>query len=145
MIEILIVVAILVITTGIIIISLSQINSSQALDKGTSLVVSVLDEARSLTLSAKDDSQYGVYFQDSGVILFKGDTYSSFDPENVLTTIDNRLGLRNFSLVGGGSSVAFKRLKGSTNQYGTLEVFLKASTTMMHTINISATGVIDVD
>ena len=141
LIEILVVITILAVVVTIIIISLSKLNSSQALDKGASLVVSVLDQARSLTLSAKDDSQYGVHFEDSGVVLFKGSVYSSSDPLNISTSIDGRVGIRNVSLAGGGSDVVFKRLTGSTDQAGTLELFLKASPTTIRTINVTITGV----
>lgn len=141
----LVAIAILVMAITITIISLSKLNSSQALEKSTSLVISILDEARSLTFSSKGDSQYGVYFEDSQVTLFKGNTYYPSDPLNVLTVIDNRIGIRNISLVGGGSSVVFKRLTGSTNEAGTLELFLKDSITTARTINITATGVVNMN
>ena len=141
-IEVLIVITILVVLMTIVLISLSKLNSSQSLDKSASLVVSVLDQARSLTLSSKNSSQYGVYLNSSSVTLFKGSTYNSSDPLNVVTSLDAKVGIRNISLAGGGSSVVFKRLTGSTNQSGTLELFLKDTSTVFRTINISATGVV---
>ena len=143
-IEILMVIVVMTIVIGIVIISLSKLNSSQALDKNTSLVVSILDQARSLTLSSKDSSQYGVYLEASSMTLFKGSTYALSDPLNVVTTIDSKVGIRNITLLGGGSAVVFQRLTGNTGQPGTLEIFIKDSSTIMKVINISGTGVISI-
>ena len=138
--EMLVALAILAVAVTIIVISLSKLNASQALEKSTSLVMSVVDQAHSLTFSAKDDSQYGVYFEDSGVTLFKGATYSPSDPLNVVTAIDYRVSIRSILLAGGGSSVVFKRLTGETDQPGTLELFLKDSPAVAPAVTITKTG-----
>ena len=143
--EILFVVAIMALVVTIITFSLSKLNASQALDKSATLVISILDEARSLTLSSKNDSQYGVYFEDSQLTLFQGATYSSSDPANVVTSLHSLVGLRNVTLSGGGTSVVFKRLTGNTDETGTVEVFLKASPASFYTITISVTGIVELD
>lgn len=143
--EILVAISIITLAVTIITVSFSRLNSAQALDKSATLVTSVLDEARSLTLSSQGDSQYGVYFEDSQVTLFKGATYSSPDPVNVVTFLHSLVGLRNITLSGGGMSVVFKRLIGSTDETGTLEVFLKNSPTTFRTITISATGLVELN
>src|SRR3989338_2100856 len=123
--EILVAIAIITLVVTIITISFSKLNSAQALDKSATLVTAVLDEARSLTLSSKGDSQYGVYLEASQVVLFKGATYSQPDPANVVTSLHSLVGLRNITLSGGGTSVVFKRLNGNTDETGTAEIFLK--------------------
>ena len=143
-IEILFAVAVLVLITAIIIVSWSKLNASQALEKSTASVASVLDEARSLTLSAVGDSQYGVNLQESQLVLFKGDTYLPSDSDNRVTELHSAVGIRNISLSGGGVSVVFKRLTGSTDQYGTVELYLRLATTTKRLINIRATGVIEI-
>ncbi|MDO8569950.1 MAG: prepilin-type N-terminal cleavage/methylation domain-containing protein [bacterium] len=143
--EILIAISIMVLTITIVTFSFSKLNSSQTLDKSADLVVSILNEARSLTLSSVNDSQYGVSFEDSQVILFKGSIYLLSDPSNVVTELNSLVGLRNIILNGGGTSVIFKRLTGNTFETGTVEIFLKASTTTFRTITISATGIVELD
>ena len=143
--EILVAISIITLVVTIITISFSKLNSAQALDKSATLVTAVLDEARSLTLSSKGDSQYGIYFGDSQVTLFKGATYSPSDPANVVTNLHALVSLRNITLFGGGTSVVFKRLTGNTNQTGTAEVFLKDSPTTFRTITISATGIVELN
>jgi prepilin-type N-terminal cleavage/methylation domain-containing protein len=142
--EVLMGLVILVIATSIVLISLSKLNSSQVLEKNTSLVVSILDEARSLTLSSKDGLQYGVHFEPSSVTLFRGSTYSVSDPNNVVTSLDNRLEIEDITLTGDSSSVVFKRLSGGTDQSGSLEIFLKESPDNRRIISIVGTGVINV-
>jgi len=145
LIEILFSIAILGIIITIITFSFSKLNSQQALDKNADLVVALLNEARSLTLSSKNDSQYGVYLEASQVVLFEGATYSSTNPTNVTTAMNSLVGIQNISLTDGGSSVVFKRLDGGTDQTGTLEVFLVGSTGTFHTITISGTGIVELD
>lgn len=144
-IEILFAVFIMALVLAIVLVSLSKLNSSQALDKSATLVASILDEARSLTLSAKSDSQYGVYFEASQIVLFKGDTYLPLDPGNVLTSLNSLVGLRNITLSGGGKSVIFKRLSGNTDQAGRAEIFLKGSPGTFRVVTIGGTGVVELD
>ncbi len=145
MLEILVAISIMTLAVTIVAFSFSKLNSKQALDKSADLVVSILDEARSLTLSSAGDSQYGVYFEDSQVTLFKGATYLPSDPVNVVTSLHPLVSIRDITLSGGGTSVVFKRLTGNTNQTGTAEVFLKASSTTFRTITISGTGIVELD
>ena len=140
--EILFALSILTLAVTIITLSFSKLNSSQALDKSADLVVSILNEARALTLSSKGDSQYGIYFDASQVVLFKGATYSSIDPSNVITELNSLVGLRNITLSGGGASVVFERLTGNADKTGTVEVFLKTSPGIFKTVTINGTGIV---
>ena len=142
-IEILFALIILGIAVSIVIISLSKVNDSQVLDRSTVLVASILEEARSKTLSAQESSQYGVHLEDSQIVFFRGTSYSPSDPDNVVTEINPRVGVRDVNLVGGGSDVIFDRLTGQTSQPGILEVYLRASTTMENIIIIHPTGIIE--
>jgi len=143
-IEFLIAIIILAIIVTITYTSLSRLNSDQLLDKQADLVRSIISEARSLTLSSQDAAQYGVYFEASGLTLFKGDTYSVSDPDNIVTTLDSRVSLRDINFAGGsGDSVVFQRLTGETINYGSLEIYLIASSTNFHTITVTTTGVVE--
>ena len=144
-IEILITIAILGIIVGIIGLSFAGLNSSQALDKNTSLVASIINEARSMTLSSIDASQYGVNLQQGQVTLFKGSSYSSSDTDNIVTPMHSLVGLRDITLAGGGVDVIFRRLTGHTDQAGTFEIYLINEPTTFHTITVSATGITEVN
>lgn len=143
--EILIALFILTLVITIVTFSFSKLNSSKALGGSANLVVSTLDEARSLTLSSIDDSQYGVYFEASQATLFKGAIYSPADPDNVITKPHALVEFGEIVLSGGGASIIFKRLTGNTDQTGTIKVFLKSSPTTFRTITISATGIVELN
>lgn len=145
LVEILLALAILLVVSGMTFYSLSRLNTSAVLDKGVALAVSVIDEARTLTFSAKGDSQYGVHFEDSNIILFKGSSYAPSSPDNVITSLDNRIAIKNITLSGGGSDVIFKRLTGETDQAGTLEIYLKSSPDDVRAVRVQTTGVVEAD
>ena len=129
--EMLMAIAIGAIVVTIITLSFGKLNSEQALDKSAMTVVSVLDEARSLTLASLNATRYGVRLEDSQVIIL---------PTYATTTINALVGIRNINLNGGGDTVYFERLSGATLQSGTFEVYLKNSSTTFRTISINTNG-----
>ncbi|MBX4189125.1 prepilin-type N-terminal cleavage/methylation domain-containing protein [Candidatus Parcubacteria bacterium] len=138
--EIMIAVVVVAIVSSIIISVFSSLNNRQSLDSSAELVKSVLERAQSLTLSSQGDTQYGVHFNASEVILFKGTTYSSTDSNNATTTINPRVTISSLNLNGGGSEVLFNRLTGGTNQYGTTTLSLVSASTTERRVLISQTG-----
>lgn len=143
--EILVAVSIITLAVTIVTFSFSELNSKQALEKSATLVVSILNEARQLTLSSVGDSQYGVHLEDSLVVLFEGPAYLSSDPSNIVTELNSLVGIRDVVLSGGGTSVVFERLTGDTSQTGTAELFLKADPGTFLTVTVSGTGLAESD
>ncbi len=141
--EILMALAIAGIALAIVTLSFSKLNQNQALDKSALVIISVLDEARALTLAGKDGAQYGVNIEASQVTLFKGSSYSSVDSSNISTPLNSLIAIRNINLAGGGNSVIFQKLTGKTAQTGSLEVYLKDDSTRFHTISINSNGVVE--
>lgn len=141
-IEVLLAIAILGLAITIVTLSFSKLGSSQVLEKSSLEVISVIEEARSITLSALDDSQYGVYFQDDQIALFKGSSYATSTAGNVFTTLNPLVGIHNISLSGGANKIVFNRLTGATTQSGTLDVYLRSDPTQYKRITISGTGIV---
>lgn len=134
----------LVSAAGIMVsISFSKINANKALETSASEAASVITQARTKTLAGENASQYGVYLGEGELILFRGASYSSSDPNNVSTSLHSLVGIRNVSLSGGGRSVVFQKLTGSTVQSGTFEVYLKQNPEKFRTISISNTGIVE--
>lgn len=142
--EILMVVAIMGILVTIIITSFSTLNKAQALDKSARQGASILNQARMLTLSSKEDSVYGVHFESSEITLFKGGSYSSNDPDNIISPLNSIVSITNINLSGGGVDVIFGRLTGNTNTPGTVTFSLDSSTATK-TISVSGTGLIEIE
>ncbi len=140
-IELLITLSILVILTIIIFTSMNSFRNNKALQMVSEDILSLLDEARGDTLSAKDGYAYGVHFESSKIVLFRGTAYSSSDLNNKTVDVDNAVDVYNISLVGGGQEIIFQRLTGKTSQTGTVMIRLKADTSKTKTVTIEASGV----
>ena len=143
LIETVLVLALMALLVGFVANSFSKLNANEALDKNVDLVVSVLNEARTMTLSSINDARYGVHLDMTQAVLFSGDTYTPNTASNVETSLNALVGVRNISLSGGGSEVFFNRLTGATSQSGTFQIYLKNATTTYRTITVGATGIIE--
>jgi len=141
--ETIIIVAVSIILFAIIVSAFSGFNKNQSLNSTSSEVVSVLNEARALTLASLDNKAYGVHFQSDKVIFFKGSVFSSSDPDNKITTISSKISISNISLNGGGDDIIFQRLTGKTDQDGTITLSLVSDPSKSKTITVLVSGIIE--
>ncbi len=118
-----------------------KFNSMQALEKDRALVSSILNQARSLTLSSKGNSQYGVRFNAGEIVLFTGASYSAATTTNLSFPLSPQVSLST-SLSGGGVEVVFERLSGKTRESGTVTLALVSNASSTKSITIYGTGVI---
>jgi Tfp pilus assembly protein FimT len=144
-IEILIVVTIIIIVATISTVGFSALNARQALEKDTIKIMSVLNEARSKTLSSKGPSQYGVHIDGTEVVLFRGTSYSPSDPENEVVTLSPRSRITQMTFSSGGSDIIFSRLTGASNKSGEITVALVNDLSTTRTITIYMTGIVQAD
>jgi len=142
LIEVLVAIAILAALVSAIFGAFLSFNRNQALQKDASKVVATLEEARQLTIFSKESSQYGVHFGTDEVVLFKGSTYSSSDPENTSTKLHSLVSVSATSLNGGGDEVIFQRLTGETSQDGTVTLVSSHDSSETKVITIEKTGLI---
>lgn len=140
-IEFLMALSVLVIFATIIFVSISSFRNNKALLIVSEDILSLIDEARANTLSAKDDYAYGVHFESEKIVLFRGSIYSSSDQNNKTVDIDNAVEIYNISLAGGGQNVLFQRLTGKTSQNGTIMIRLKSDNLKTKTVAIEVSGV----
>lgn len=137
----LVVITITTMLATFVIIGFSKFNASQSVNKDAGRVVSLLGQARSLTLSSKNNSQYGIHFASGEMVLFKGNSYSESDDENVSILLNPHISLAP-SLNDGGRDVVFQKLSGKTNDWGTITLSIRTSTsTSEKVITIFNSGV----
>jgi prepilin-type N-terminal cleavage/methylation domain-containing protein len=144
LVEITVTLSILTIVSAIVLSSLSSNTDREALAKNADAAVSVLTEARSLTISAKSASNYGVRLASVGPTLFTGTTYNAGASSNRSLALNARVSITNISLTGGGSDVVFSKLTGNTSQNGTFRVTLVSNTSVYKTVTIYKTGLVEV-
>ena len=142
LIELLIVIIILVIAATIVSFNFSAHKTTQALNNGEDETVSLLNEARSRTLAAENNIQYGVHFSSSKAILFSGTTFIDGAAGNKEVDFDSTITMSSILLAGGGSDVVFQKMTGETSAYGTLILQKTATTLGQKTITITKPGLV---
>lgn len=106
-------------------------------------IVSTLELARTQTLASKDESQYGVHFETTKYVLFKGVTYNPVDTENQEYTLD-AAEVYDINL-DGGSEVVFARVRGTTMNNGSVSVRLTDDVSRTETILINSSGAVGLE
>ena len=138
--EIIIAVAILVLLATLVIGNLGPFRDRTNLNSAAEDGVSLLNEARSRTLSSQGGSQYSVRFETNKMILFTGATYNAGAPDNNESPLPAAIEISSISLNGGGVAVTFNRLTGATANYGTITFRLIHDTSQTRVVTINSAG-----
>lgn len=144
LIEIIVAIGVLAIIGTTIFVGFSAATESADLKTSAFKVVDALQFARTRTIASLASSQYGVHFEQTQYVLFRGATYNASDPDNIVYPLSLRVEIADITLAGGGSDVVFDRITGKTTQNGTVTVRLTADPTQLKTIEISVAGRSDV-
>ncbi len=136
--EILVVLAVLAILATIVSDALSNFKKNSLLTDAKTRALSELNLARSQTLGSEAGLAYGVHFESSKIVRFKGDAYSSSDPSNQVFDLPVGAGIYSVSL-GGPADVVFERLTGRASASGTV-VFKLSSEARYATVTIYFSG-----
>ncbi len=144
MLEILVVISLLVLLSVVTVPSLVRFRSEQLLNNTASDIVSMINRARSDTVSSLNSTSYGVHFDSNQVVYYVGSVY---DPDivplaNNKITFDSSIIMASdgINLNGGGSNVTFTRLTGETTNYGTITIRLSSDAARQKVITISKAG-----
>ena len=144
LIELLIVIGVVAILTAGVLVSYRSASGGIELKTNAFKIVDVLNLARQRTIASLGSSEYGVHFEASQFVLFKGAAYSAPDPDNIFYALPDTLEIADVSLVGGGSEVVFDRITGKTAQSGSLKARLVSDIGKFKTINILSSGRADI-
>jgi len=136
-IEMLIVLALLVMLVSMVVSSFGKVGGSEALDTTTVSIISVLNEAKSLAVSSKSASNYGVRILSDKLISFKNNYGTSNKEVSIshLVEISTSTGL--------GTDIIFNNVTGQTNASGTITITILNDISKSNTIRIYSTGVIE--
>lgn len=147
LIEVVIAIAILVVILVISVPKINDFRDTQSLKNTTVEITTLLNEARTSTLSSKNSTVYGVHFESDRATLFTGNTFDNSDTNNKVIIFDSSVALPsgNINLNGSGSDILFTRLTGDTNMYGTIILELAGDSSTQKTITISKLGSVSVN
>ena len=110
-------------------------------------IIGAIRVAQSKTLASTNNSQYGVYFDNSispnKYILFQGSSYALRDASyDVSYSLPDIMEFNAIDL-GGSNEVIFDKLTGNTSQPGSLVVRMKSDTSNSKSIYITSSGSVD--
>ena len=145
LVEIILIIAVSLILLVIVISGFSSLRNSQVLTSSSEEIISLINEARSKTLASERDSKYGIHFESSRVVLFKGDIFVEPSPDNKELNLSNFVEISSISLNGGVFDLVFERMTGETTQYGTITISLKSDVSKTREITIEPSGTISVE
>lgn len=138
--ELLIVIAILAFLLAIIIPSFMNFRRSSLLNTETMDLVTLVNRARLLSVSSKNDNQYGIHLESSKAVLFQGTTYDVASTTNEVHMFGTGLVSTSTTINGGGSEIVFEKVTGATSQNATTTL-LVTGTTSSTTVLVYGTGI----
>lgn len=133
--EVLIALGMLIAVSLIILPSYFGFADTSSLASAVDIVVQALNKAQSFARAGKYDSAWGVKVNQGEVILFKGESFTSFDP----TTDEKFLIPRSIS-VSGVREIVFEKLTGLPLQTGEMVLNSRFD---IKTITINAQGTLE--
>ncbi len=138
--EILMVLAVVLVLATIATYALSNFKKNSLLTDAKTRALAELNLARSQTLGSESNSVYGVHFESSKIVRFKGAVYSSSDPLNQVFDLPAGATISSISL-GGPVDVTFERLTGRASASGVITVALLSDAAASATVTIHSSGI----
>jgi Tfp pilus assembly protein FimT len=137
--EVMVVIGIGVVLLSIVIFSLTSLRDTNSLQKNVIESIAFIEEARTLSISNKNDSVYGAQLQSDRIIMFVGTTSTQY---KTYIFDSNTTNISDISLNGGGSVILFKKTTGGTDNFGSFKIKTNANSNSSTTIVITSTGVV---
>jgi len=138
--EILISIAVISIVSVLVVSGFSSFRESAQLNEAQSQILGIFRDARNRTLSSEKNTQYGVHFETSRVVLFSGSSYNSDLPSNEPYLFPFLTRISSISL-GGPVDIVFARLTGATSASGTVTIESISNTAKTKIITILSSGI----
>jgi len=138
--EILVTLGILFVLATIGVGAVSNFRKHSLLDEARARVLAESNFARSQTLGSEENSAWGVHFEASRIVRFKGEVFLSADPSNREVLLPSGTKISSISLLGGSSDVVFERLTGRVANFGTITIELTSDSSQQVVITVHASG-----
>ncbi len=139
--ELLIIFAVLGVLLLVVAPQFSAMKQRVVLNSTTEEVLSALDKARARTLASEDSSEYGVRFESTQLVIFKGTIYSALSAENEVIALTAPATITNVTLNGASGAIGelyFNRIYGSPSKSGTVIISVES---LSKTITINPVGI----
>lgn len=141
LIELMVSISILLIVIGVVLQQGDSLKNEVELENAGKNVDLAIKKAKTKSIGAVDDKNYGVHFEASKVVIFDGTgIYDDGASLNETYILPSKVEIYNIALNGGVSDLYFERLIGNTSNYGSIGLRIKADTSKTRTIFINSNG-----
>lgn len=138
--EILISIAVISVVSVLVVSGFSSFRESAQLNEAQSQILGNLRDARNRTLSSQKNTQYGVHFEASRIVLFSGSSYSAGSSLNEPHLFPPITRISSISF-GGPIDIVFARLTGAASASGTVTIESISNTSKTKIITILSSGI----
>ncbi|OGF62990.1 hypothetical protein A2926_04520 [Candidatus Giovannonibacteria bacterium RIFCSPLOWO2_01_FULL_44_40] len=140
MLEMLISFFIVAIIATILFVAFGAFRESNDLQSAQETIIGILRDARSRSVGSQDKKTYGVHFEATKAVLFKGSVYSASDSANEAYILPTLVKISSITLSGGAVDTVFSILGGTTTASGTVTISSQRDQSKTRTITIFSTG-----
>ena len=142
LIEMLIVIAVLMVLTGLSSLSIVSFGQATDIDTAKTMVAGALKEARADSMADLNDKAWGIHLETGRLIIFpdSGTGFNPADKTNSVRVLPGKTSLA-WDLIAGGENLLFRQRTGQVQNYGTLTVVSEAAEA--RTIIINQEGMIE--
>ncbi len=141
LIELLLVIAIMATVSALAMPLVSGASRASDLDASASIAVNSLSEAQTSAMSGKNPRRFGVHFETSKFVFFRGASYNPADPDNDIHDLSQQVQITSVAISGGGSDIHFSDYRGLPTETGT--VVFSGADGATRTVSVNAAGLID--
>jgi len=143
--EVLIAISIFAIILSIAITISKSFSNTVDLDNSAKVIGTNIKLAKTRSISALNDTNYGVHFESDQIIVFEGDVFVSGDSANKIINLSDEVEIFDIDLAGGVDIVdsVFNRLTGTTDNYGTVKIRLIKKPSEIKQVVINQEGQVD--
>lgn len=142
LIEILVTIAIFMIIIGIAVATTRSFSDTVNLDNAGKIIGTNIKLAKTRSISALNDTNYGVHFEGDQITVFAGSVFDAGDPANKVVTLPDNVEIYNINVIG-WPDLVFGRLTGTTNNFGTIGIRLINNPSKTKQLVINSEGQID--
>jgi prepilin-type N-terminal cleavage/methylation domain-containing protein len=147
--EILIAISIFFIILSITISITRSFSDTVNLDNAGKIIGTNIKLAKTRSISALNDTNYGVHFEDNYIVVFEGSDYDAGDLTNKVVDLPDGVEIEMSTInlaenpTASGYNLIFDRLTGATNNFGTIKIRLIKNPSEEKQIVINSEGQVD--
>lgn len=141
--EILIAIAIFAIMLSIAVAVTKSFSNTVNLNNSGKIIGTNIKLAKTRSIGALNNINYGVHFESDRVTVFAGDVFDVSDSSNKISELSDDVEIYDINLNGGGSDLVFSRLTGATNNFGNIGIRLVNNPSETKQVIINQEGQVD--